>query len=51
MSDEKNKKKKLEIVNGKISDLNISTVSEHITPAKPKKKSQSNNIVIPQEKK
>lgn len=51
MSDEKNMKKNYEIVKGNISDLDLSPVSEHITPAKPKKKSQSNNnIVIPKEK-
>lgn len=47
MSDEKNNKKKLEIVNGNISDLNISPVSEHITHSKQKEKSQCNNIIIP----
>ena len=50
MSDEKNVKKNYEIVKGNISDLELSEVSEHITPAKPKKKTQSNNIVIPKEK-
>lgn len=50
MSDEKNIKKNYEIVKGNISDLDLSPVSEHITPAKPKKRSQSNNIVIPKEK-
>jgi hypothetical protein len=44
-------KKKLEIVAGKIEDLNLSPVSEHIKPAKPKNKKNSNNIVIPHEQK
>lgn len=50
MSDEKNIKKNYKIIKGNIADLNLSPVSEHITPAKPKKKINSNNIIIPKEK-
>lgn len=52
MSDEKNIKKNYKIVKGNITDLELSPVSEHITPARPRKKSNSttNNIVIPKEK-
>lgn len=45
-----NKKKNYEVVKGNIKDLDLSPVSEHITPAKPKKKSVTNNIVIPESK-
>ena len=51
MSDEKNIKKNYKIVKGNITDLELSPVSEHITPARPRRKSNStNNIVIPKEK-
>ena len=45
-----NKKKNYEIVQGNIKDLDLSDVSEHITPAKPKKKNIPNNIIIPESK-
>lgn len=51
MEEKENKKKNFEIVKGNISDLNLSDVSEHITPAKPRKKVKTENIIIPGEKK
>ncbi len=50
MEEKENKKKNYEIVKGNISDLDLSDISNHITPAKPRKKNQANNIIIPGEK-
>jgi len=41
-----NESKKIEIVSGDTSDLNISPVYEHLHVAKPKKKAKK-NVVVP----
>ena len=52
MADEKENKKKIEIVNGDGSNLDISPVYEHIEAVKPKSKDKKpKNIVIPGQKK
>jgi len=52
MADEKENKKKIEIVNGDGSNLDISPVYEHIEAVKPKNKDKKpKNIVIPGQKK
>lgn len=52
MSEEKEDKKEIEIVNGDGSDLDISPVYEHIEAGKPKNKDQKpKNIIVPGEKK
>ena len=52
MSDSKDNKKEIEIVNGDSSDLDISPVYEHIDAGKPKNQdNKPKNIVIPGEKK
>lgn len=52
MADEKENKKKIEIVNGDGSNLDISPVYEHIEAVKPKNKDRKpKNIVIPGQKK
>ena len=53
MSNNKNKKKKLEIVSGDNSDLEISSVHNHINSLKPKDKNEKKpkNIVVPKQKK
>ncbi len=48
MSNDKNKK--IEIIKGN-GKLDISPVHEHLDVEKPKKKTNKNNIIIPQEKK
>lgn len=51
MSEEKNKKKEIEVINGDGSNLNISPVYEHINAAKPKNKDKSpKNIIVPKNK-
>lgn len=52
MADEKENKKKIEIVNGDGSNLDISPVYEHIDAVKPKhREKKPKNIVIPGQKK
>lgn len=52
MSEEKENKKEIEVVNGDGSNLDISPVYEHINAAKPKnKENKPKNIVIPGQKK
>ena len=52
MSEEKENKKEIEIVNGDGSNLDISPVYEHIEAGKPKNKDQKpKNIIVPGEKK
>ena len=52
MSDENDNKKKIEVVNGDGSNLEISPVYEHINAAKPKSKDKKpKNIVVPGQKK
>lgn len=52
MSEEKENKKEIEVVNGDGSNLDISPVYEHINAAKPKNKdNKPKNIVIPGQKK
>lgn len=52
MSNEKENKKEIEIVNGDGSNLDISPVYEHIEAVKPKNKdNKPKNIVIPGQKK
>ena len=52
MADEKENRKKIEIVSGDGSNLDISPVYEHIDAAKPKNKdNKPKNIVIPGQKK
>ena len=52
MSNEKENKKKIEIVNGDGSNLDISPVYEHIEAVKPKNKDKKpKNIIIPGQKK
>ena len=48
MSEEKEDKKEIKVVNGDGSNLVISPVYEHIDPAKPKSNDQKpKNIIIP----
>lgn len=52
MSEEKDNKKEIEVINGDGSNLDISPVYEHINAAKPKSKDKNpKNIIIPDEKK
>ncbi len=52
MANQKEEKKKIEVINGDGTNLNISPVHEYINTVKPKGKDQSpKNIVIPGEKK
>ena len=52
MSEEKDNKKEIEVINGDGSNLYISPVYEHINAAKPKSKDNNpKNIIIPDEKK
>lgn len=52
MSNEKEEKKNIEVINGDGSNLEISPVYEHINAAKPKGKDKKpKDIVIPGEKK
>ena len=52
MSDEKENKKQIEVVNGDGSNLDISPVYEHIEAVKPKNKDKKpKNIIIPGQKK
>ena len=53
MSSNKNEEKKLEIVSGDNSDLEISPVHNHINSLKPKntKKKKPKNIAFPKQKK
>ncbi len=44
-------KKKIEVVTGNGSDLDISPVYQHIEVEKPKEEIKKENIVIPEEKK
>ncbi len=46
----KKEQNKIEIVSGKVNDLNISPVYDHIDIEKPKEKKEK-KIVIPEEKK
>ena len=51
MSEEKDDKKEIEVINGDGSNLDISPVYEHINAAKPKSKDKNpKNIIIPDEK-
>lgn len=51
MSEEKENKKEIEVVNGDGSNLNISPVYEHINAAKPKNKdNKPKNVIIPGQK-
>ena len=51
MTDSKDNKKEIEVVNGDGSDLDISPVYEHINAAKPKSKDKKpTNIVVPGQK-
>lgn len=51
MSDKKENKKNIEVINGDGSNLTISPVYEHINAAKPKSKDKKpKNIVIPGKK-
>lgn len=51
MSDEKENKKEIEVVNGDGSDLDISPVYEHIEAVKPKNDKKPKNIIVPGQKK
>ena len=52
MSEDKDDKKEIEVINGDGTNLVISPVYEHINAAKPKTKDQNpKNIIIPGEKK
>ena len=52
MADEKENKKKIEIVSGDGTNLDISPVYEHIEAVKPKNKDKKpKNIIIPGQKK
>ena len=52
MTDEKDNKKEIEVINGDGSNLDISPVYEHINAAKPKgKDNKPKNIIVPEEKK
>ena len=52
MSEEKENKKQIEVVNGDGSNLEISPVYEYINAAKPKSKDKKpKNIIVPGEKK
>ena len=52
MSEEKDNKKEIEVINGDGSNLDISPVYEHINAAKPKSKDKNpKNIIIPDETK
>ena len=52
MSEEEEKKKDIEIVQGDGKDLKISPVYDHIKLDKPdKKKKKNNQVVIPEKKK
>ena len=52
MSELKNNKKEIEVINGDGSTLNISPVYEHINAVKPKIKDKNpKNIIIPKNKK
>lgn len=42
--------KKIEVISGDGSELDISPVYEHLTVAKPKPKDKSKKIIIPKEK-
>lgn len=51
-NDEKKGEKKLEVITGDGSNLDISPVYEHINAAKPKVKEQNpKNIIVPTDKK
>lgn len=52
MSEEKDNKKEIEVINGDGTNLVISPVYEHINAAKPKSKDKNpKNIIVPGEKK
>ena len=52
MSEEKEDKKQIEVINGDGTNLDISPVYEHINAAKPKSKDKKpKNIIIPGSKK
>ena len=52
MSEEKDNKKEIEVINGDGTNLVISPVYEHISAAKPKSKDKNpKNIVVPGEEK
>lgn len=44
-------KRKIEVVTGDGSDLNISPVYQHLEVEKPKEENKKENIIIPEEKK